>query len=325
MDKVVYEEKLISNVIASIEKYGGKDCLSSIILTGSFGRDEPTYFLNSNGDLQLKSDVEIALVFPKSSQKTQVEDLIQKVSCEFTEDLNLMAVNEKRVQKAYNFNFSIRVPKYKTIFTYDLFNGSKTIWGKDFIKEQAIKLADVDPYEAKRLVANRIGELTYLQNTSNKEKGEYLRLQWKGKLMLAIVGAWLICENEYVSAYHGQYNKAKLEQKRIENVLGRGFFAEYEKVFLFLRENGEQYEVPNQFLKNYVKNIDNYFREKELVSPKVNSLSRCIKYVVKYLKTGRKYGYRQFENSILQALITDFSEEATHLREDAEVWHKVLY
>lgn len=236
-----------------------------------------------------------------------------------------MAVDEKRVRKAYNFNFSIRVPKYKTIFTYDLFNGSRTIWGRDFIKKQNIKLTDVDLYEAKRLVANRIGELTYLQNTSNKETIGYLRLQWKGKLMLAIVSAWLICEREYVSAYHGQYDKAKLKQQKLENVLGRGFFAEYEKVFLFLRENGELYEVPDQLIKSYVKNIDDYFREKDLSSPKVNSLSRFAKYVIKYLKTRRMYGYCQFEDNILQALITDFAEGSVRLNEDAVVWHNVLY
>ena len=83
MDKSVYEKKLIDEVIASIEKYGGKSCLSFIILTGSFGRNEPTYSLDSDGGLSLKSDVEIALVFPKLSKKKQVEELIKNVSSEF--------------------------------------------------------------------------------------------------------------------------------------------------------------------------------------------------------------------------------------------------
>lgn len=37
-----------------------------------------------------------------------------------------------------------------------------------------------------------------MQNLSEAEKSSYLRMQWKGKLMLAIVSAWLICEGEYV-------------------------------------------------------------------------------------------------------------------------------
>lgn len=325
MDKAVYEEKLITDVIESVEKHGGESCLSSIILTGSFGRGEPTYSLDSNGELHLKSDVEIALVFSKSSQKKRVEELIQSVSSEFTEDLNLMAINENRVSKAYNFNFSLRVPKYKTIFTYDLFNGSRTIWGRDFIGEKTIELADVDPYEAKRLVANRIGELTYLQNTSSEKKVSYLRMQWKGKLMLAVVSAWLICEGKYVSSYHGQYDKTKAEAEKIERLLGKGFFTEFERVFFFLRENGERYEVPDKLLRSYVKNIDFYFKEKGFNSPKVNSFSRLMKYTLKYMRTGMKYGYRQYEDNILQSLITDFWSDSTRLNEDADGWHRVLY
>lgn len=325
MDKAVYEGKLIADVIASVEKHGGKTYLSSIILTGSFGRGEPTYSLGANGELHLKSDVEIALVFSKSSQKQRVEELIQKVSSEFTEDLNLMAINENRVRKAYNFNFTLRVPKYKTIFTYDLFNGSRTIWGRDFIGEKVVTLADVDPYEAKRLVANRIGELTYLQNSSEAEKSSYIQIQWKGKLMLAIVSAWLICEGEYVSSYHGQYNKIKTHTREMKVLLGESFLSEYEKVFSFLREEGEAYEVSDRQLENYVRRMDAYFGEKKLSIPKVNSVSRLLKYTIKYLRTGMQYGIIQFEDHILQALITDYSCKAVRLKEDAEIWHRVLY
>ena len=325
MDKSVYERNLIASVIASIEKHGGKDFLSSIILTGSFGRGEPTYSLDTDSGLPLRSDVEIALVFSKLSKKKRVEELIQSVSSEFTEELNLMAINEKRVQKAYNFNFSLRVSKYKTIFTYDLFNGSRTIWGRDLINEKTITLAEVDPYEAKRLVANRIGELIYLQDTSKEENTNYIRMQWKGKLMLALVSAWLICEGEYVSSYHGQYDKTKAKARRIENLLGESFFTEYERVFAFLRENGERYEVPDKLLKKYVKNIDLYFKEKELDLPKVNSFSRVIKYSIKYMRTGMKYGYRQYEDNILQALLTDFCNGSERINEDADTWYRVLY
>lgn len=325
MNKALYEENLINSVIASIEKYGGSDYLSSIILTGSFGRDEPTFSLDSNGKTVLKSDVEIALVFSKSSQKKEVKKLMQRVCLDFEEELNLMAINEKRLRKAYNFNFSLCVPKYKTIFTYDLYNGSKTIWGKDFIGKKTILLADVDPYEAKRLVANRIGELTYLSNLANEEKNDYLRMQWKGKLVLAIVSAWLISEKKYVSSYHGQFYITKIDQKQIEKLFGQGFFAVYEKVFYFLREDGEQYDVPDKLLSSYVKSIDLYFKEKEINAPKVNSFSRIIKYTFKYIKSGMKYGYYKYEDNIVQALITDFWTESNRLSEDADVWHRVLY
>lgn len=324
MDKKAYEKKLIENVIVSIEKHGGKECLSSIILTGSFGRGEPTYTLEFDEKLRLKSDVEIALIFQNSYQKKKVKCLIDAVSSEFVEDLNLMAINEKRVRKAYNFNFSLCVPKYKTIFTYDLFNGSRTIWGRDFIGENMLTVAEIDPYEAKRLVANRIGELIYLQNSVNVDR-DYLRKQWKGKLMLAIVSAWLICEEEYVSSYHEQYQKMHGRRAAVEKVFGKTFLREYEKVFRFLREDGFEYDTPDELLVGYVQRMDKYFKQQSIRKPKVNSASRMVKYTIKYIRTGMKYGIMGFENNILQSLIVDFWKKSDRLSEDADVWHRVLY
>lgn len=322
---VEYENELIKSVLSSIERHGGKECLSSIILTGSFGRGEPTYWVEED-HIYLKSDVEIALIFPDSSKKEIVEKLIKDVAAEYNEELNLMAIAEKRVRKAYNFNFSLRVPRYKTIFTYDLFNGSRTIWGQDFIGEKKVVLDDVDIYEAKRLVANRIAELIYLQNhTEDEEQKKYLREQWKGKLMLAIVSAWLICEKEYVSSYHGQYHKIKERIEKVERVFGKGFFDEYDRVFQFLRENGAVYEVSDKKLTGYVKRIEYYFRKQGIRKPKVNSISRILKYTFKYLKTGMKYGVVGFENNILQALISHYWNQSDDVISDSEVWHRVLY
>ena len=264
------------------------------------------------------------MVFPKSSLKKTVEELIRVVSLEFEEDLNLMSIGEKRVRGGYNFNFSLRIPKYKTIFTYDLFNGSRTIWGRDFIGEKSISVAEIDPYEAKRLVANRIGELIYLQSFTDSDNRDYPRKQWKGKLILAIVSAWLICEGEYISSYHGQYQKVH-EKNAIENVLGEGFLAEYEKVFCFLREEGSAHEVSDKLMIDYVKRMDQFFKQKQIKRPKVNSISRLFKYTLKYIKTGMKYGLIGFEDNILQALIADYWQKSEGLASDGEVWHRVLY
>lgn len=325
MTKKDYQDNLVSRVIESIENHGGNNCLSSIVLTGSFGRGEPTFESGSDGELHLKSDVEIALIFPHSNQKTAVDEIINSVSSEFSEDLNLMAINEKRIRKAYNFNFSMKSPKYKTIFTFDLFNGSKTVWGRDFIGEKDIRIADVDIYEAKRLIANRIGELIYLQNNSKEDEKDYLRIQWKGKLMLAIVSAWLICEGKYVSSYHGQYKRINQSKNAVSNQFGSQFLEEYDKVFSFLRENGEKYELPDDLLIQYVKQMDKVFKERKISSPKVNSFSRFAKYFVKYIKSGAKYGICGFEDSILQSLITDYCNKSDKITEDANAWHNVLY
>lgn len=325
MDQASYTQQLIKDIIGSLEKHGAGNCLSSVILTGSFGRDEPTYMVKDNGDVTLKSDVEIVLLFPDISKKKKIKELILQVSSEFDEELNFMPVHEKRVKKAYNFNFSLKAPKYKTVFTYDLYHGSKTIWGRDFLKEKKITLSDIDPYETKRLVANRIGELCYLEKGDREDARDYLRKQWKGKVVLAIASAWLICERNYVSSYHGQYVRLKKNRKKAERLLGTGFFDEYQNVFSFLRENGGVYEIPDERLRGYVKQMDRYFKEKGFRRSKVNSVSRWAKYILKYLKTGMKYGLAGFEDNILQALIGDYWRQSGRLDTDADVWHKVLY
>lgn len=325
MDIERYEKELIDNLVTSIEKHGGKNFLSSIILTGSFGRGESTYTIDANGDVFLKSDVEIALVFRRKSQKNVVDNIIELVSSEFNEDINLMAINEVRVRRGDNFNFTFKKPKYKSIFTYDLFNGSKTIWGRDFIGEYNISLSEVDIYEAKRLVANRIGELVYLQNNANVVDKTYIRKQWKGKLILAIVSAWLICENRYSSSYHGQFQNLKEKSIEAEYIIGQGFVENYEKVFHFLRENDAPYEVSNEKLAGYVRNINEYFKNKTIMNPKINSLGRILKYSIKYTQTGMKFGIRGFENNILQALIDDFGSNSEKIILDAITWHRVLY
>lgn len=322
----VYENNLIQNILSSIEKHGGNSCLSSIILTGSFGRGEPTYAMDNDGSFRLKSDVEIALVFPPASKKEAIDRLIAEVKSEFSEDLNLMGINEKRIRNVNNFNFSFKVPKYKTLFTYDLYNGSKTIWGQDFIGTRNVRLSEVDLFEAKRLVANRIGELIYLQmSTEDEGLRNDLAAQWKGKLMLAIAGALLICDGSYVSSYHEQYVRIKAKAEEVNRQLGKNFFEDYEKAFIFLRENGNIHDVDDNALRNYVKNTDAIFAVSGISEPKTNSLSRIVKYLIKYVKSGTGYGIFNFEHNILQSLISDYYKASPAVQKDAEVWHSVLY
>lgn len=322
MDIASYEKDLLQSVVSSILDHGGREILSAIILSGSFGRDEPTYTVNDDGSFTLKSDVEIALVV---SGNHNTKHLIQTVSQEFPEELNLMPISEKRIRKIQNFNYSFGTPRYKTLFTYDLFNGSRTIWGRDFLSGNAVSLADLDAYEAKRLVANRIGELCYISNPASPREDSGSVIQWKGKLVLALASAWLILNQDYVSSYHGQFEKLKAQKEAIDKDLGKDFFAEYERVFHYLRDHEQSYEVPDELLRSFVKNLVPILRSKGIARPKVNSASRIAKYSIKYLKAGMKFGLVNFEDRILQALIVQYYEDCPDIFQTADLWHKVLY
>ncbi len=317
-----YENNLISNIIKSIEKHGGKKLLSSIILTGSFGRKEPTYSIKENGLFFLKSDIEIALICQKNIYRKQINQLIKNVSAEFNEDLNLMQLSEKRVKKAYNFNYSIFIPKYKTLFTYDLFNGSYTIWGKDFLKNSNVTLESIDLYEAKRIVANRIGELEFLSETNN----DYAVQQWKCKLLLAIVTSWLILNKQYVSSYYGQYEQAYININSLINIFGEDFWKDYNGAFQFLRKNGDEYIIKENNLRRYVMKISKLFEENNLKVSKVNSLSRKIKYIFKYIKSTKKFNIYNLEDRILQGLIDYYqTNDNLKIKKIAKMWHEILY
>ena len=52
-DKNEYEYYLIDNILDSILHMGGEKILSSIILTGSFGRGEPSFSYDEEGYVHL--------------------------------------------------------------------------------------------------------------------------------------------------------------------------------------------------------------------------------------------------------------------------------
>ena len=316
---------LIQRILAAIEDNGGMSALSSIILTGSFGRDEPTYTQGEGNEKKLISDVEIAVICPTLRNKRVIEEVIRKVSAEFEEDINLMVLSENRVKNVRNYNYSCVTPGNKTLFTYDLYNGSRTIWGRDFLGERRVMLNEVDSYEAKRIVANRIGELVFLQTRRDLQGKEELRIQWKGKVILAVASAWLLCEGLYSSPYREQCKQIREYRSTAESVIGEGFAAVYTKTFSYLREGGPKYEVPDDLLRLYISNVDKYLQEKKITRPRTNCASRRIKLFLRYLKAGMGYGFVSYEEKIIQALIDDFCSQSGNIDHHATVWHKVLH
>ena len=316
-----YEETLLQRIMDRIEYYGGREVLTSVVLTGSFGRDEPSYVQSANGGLCLKSDVEIGLVFSGPCKRNLVIALAEQVAQEFVEELNFMPMSVGRVKRAHNFNFTIWPSKTKTLFTYDLYNGSKTIWGERIIEKVPVSLKMVDLYEAKRLVANRIGELICC---SNPKEEDYMQAQWRGKLVLALGSAWLLCNGLYESSYRRQYTLLAKHKAKIEKEFGKSFFGDYEHAFLFLRQNRGFSCIQKESLMEYVKAADMLFRQLRLKKSESNSMSRKLKYWMKYLRTSREFGLINFEDAILQTLINAFYRDDPELPQVAKIWHNVL-
>jgi len=319
MDKNLFEKELFDKIIISLREHEALPEIVSIIVTGSFGRHEETFSIVDNNEI-LISDVEIAIVYKKIEAKKILLKLLSSIEKEFVEELNFMLISERRIVKKMNFNYSLISNKKKTIFMYDLYNGSYTIFGKELIKDRFITISELDKYEAKRLVANRIGELIYLSDNNKLSK------QWKAKLILSIGSAWLILNNKYYSSYSIQYENVLYNKSIICGIFGNLFLNDYIKSFNYLRENGEEYDVNIVELKKYVACIIECLKNDHIYSSKVNSLSRYTKYCYKLLKTlNFKYNVFKFEEEILDNLLNEFVSNNKKLDETAKDWYNILY
>lgn len=317
-----YVGNLIEKIVIKINQYPESKGLASVVLTGSLGRDEGTFHLSDDGSkLVLDSDVELALVY-KIGRKKSAEKIKRRLIADFDEEMNPMTISESRVKNGYNFNYSLVKPQYSSIFMYDFYNGSKTIWGKDFLAQES---ATYDKYEAKRIIANRIGELAYLEINTNGDNNSKILKQWEGKLLLAMGSAFCILENMYMPKYKSQRDYVVSQKSRVESIFGENFVADYDMAYLFLRKGEPNFGIQREKLREYVNNSKKLFREYEVYLPKINSFSRKLKYAVACVKTRANLNPFTCEEDIIDFLIYAFSSNNDSMPEIAQNWRNILY
>ena len=309
------ESKIIENILIELKKINIFKYMESMILTGSFGRSEET-FIENNGQIMLKSDIEIGLLPKNLYCFFKIKKILKKFNNVFDYDLNIMLITKRRIKNANNFNFSFFKPKKHSVFTYDLYNGSYTIWGVNLIKRKQIS---IDPYEAKRIVANRIGELL------QKDIGTESYLQWKSKLMLAIGTAYLILINCYTSKYIEQYDVIKNVSKELNSFFGNSFFDNYEKSFNYLRKDGVVFDLDESLLREYVFLIKRKIDDRNIKKNSINSFGRIIKYHFKYWKINHNPFVYNLEDKVLSELIGSYSLNLNNKFYYSKIWYSVFY
>lgn len=317
MTRAEYEDALIKNIVEKISQSPESKYISSVVLTGSMGRGEGTY-TEKDGKLILKSDVETALVFDRDQKA--VYEMINRLKPLFTEDVNFMTIHKTRVEKMYNFNYSFVTPKYKTIFMFDFFNGSKTIYGRDYISEKNIAVTDIDPYEAKRIVANRIAEMTYLA-----AENEYTVFQWKCKTVLAVASAWLVCEKKYRPSYFSQRDIIKDNKEEFSRIFTEEFAELYFRAFSFLREGAAEFEFDENVLRRAVSLFSDYYQTKNNERSRTTNTARKLKYILKYIKKYKKFDVSDLEDRVLSDLIGDYCRKSDDIIRTADIWHSCIY
>lgn len=329
--KELYMADLIQRITGVIDNFPNKSSISSVILTGSLGRNEATFYYDEKTNkARLISDVELALVY-RGGYKKDAKVLKEILIRAFDEEINPMTISLSRVKNMYNFNYTIVKPKYNSIFMYDLYNGSRTIWGKDLIQEkQEKKLAKYDKYEAKRIVANRIGELAYIKYVDKAEERQIK--QWEGKLMLALGTAYCIVKGSYHSHYKKQmeFISSNQEKDNICTLLGENFVNDYVEAYNHLRLGYSTYEVPLERIKYYVERMNTqvFNTNNAYKKSKINSMSRKLKYLVSFIKTKpADISITNIERNIIDKLIAQFIhyENCDDMKKLSIAWKRIIY
>jgi hypothetical protein len=203
---------------------------------------------------------------------------------------------------------------------YDLYNGSKTVWGEDLLKNRKCQY---DKFEAKRIVANRIGELTYL--TEHNPDNESVKQQWKAKLLLAIGSAYCILNEKYASKYAKQMEVLEKDVDTLNSTFGKSFLKDYRNAYLFLRKGEKYIDITDRNLRNYVKKINELFIRCQIDKPKINSISRKLKYAISCFKYDKFANVFKCETEIINDLIHGYISDSKHLIHVADAWHRILY
>lgn len=322
MDSLESQQNHINGIINLLVEFGLGRIAHSIILSGSFGRYEPTYTV-VNDEVNYLSDVELVVVVKRIVYLKAARQICKRAIRETGLDINLMPITLNRIRNKENFNFKLsKKQELKTIFTFDLYNGSRTVWGEDYLKSN-VSLDDVDKYEMKRLVGNRIGEmLLYLEG-----KNKMVQNQWKSKLILACVSALLVHLKLYESSYTEQRNATLRANKEITSIMGTRFLKDYEYAFSFLREGGEEFNADMNQLREYVDKINCLFNIMGIDMPKSNNMMRKLNHYIKISKNRRfkLLLMNNMEDYVYSNLINMFCSNNDERFEYAKIWKQVLY
>ena len=315
--------RLLDDIVSKIKRTDLTKYTGSIIISGSFGRNEPTYHIEE-GKIVYDSDMEMVLAYRNWRDMIFIKQHSAEVIKCFPEiKLELLPISAGRLKNTRNHNYSLLSSKKKTLFTFDFYNGSRTIWGTEYLNSQ-VSINDVDSFEGKRIIANRVAELTYVRQHHSSAEEEN---RWLAKIILAVGTAFLIEKREYKSSYHEQQLKIKANQS-IRSIFDDNFLPLYTSAFKYLRE-GEgsvRFGDYEKNIKKYVTVAYDYYKDKDIHKSNTNCAYITIREAMLLLKYDIRY-YRYILNPkelILDNVLLSYINNSDDIVQWAEMWHKIL-
>lgn len=231
----------------------------SVILKGSFGRNEPTYLINDDGTITFLSDYEIEIISVRYLMSRLLSANCGMISLK-NEKIRLLDINLGGIKLSA---YSLFPASYRfldaTMANYDLKYGSKTIYGNNYIENiKDFHPTDIPLWEGIKLIFNRIAEALYyfsIDNISNPPDKESENLFfWTNKIILACQDALLILKGYYDPSYERR-------NKVFQRIYPHNFKDLNEKIphFLSLTVMATNYKLGS--INKYIENIIDFWFE----------------------------------------------------------------
>lgn len=319
----IAHEKLLGNIVKNITEDKLGKYISAIIISGSFGRGEPTYRIE-NGNIVYESDMEMVLVYTNWVNLFRIKKFSKEIINRFPQfELELIPISASRLTHVRNHNYSLLRPKKITLFTYDFYNGSRTIWGREYLNH-TVTIEKIDSFEGKRIIANRVAELVYVRSQHGTIEEQH---RWLAKTILALGTAYLIEKKIYKSAYHEQEETLNSCELSL-SASGRDFLILYKKAYQYLREG----VMENSFfpyenhIKKYIKQAYDYYSARGVHSSHTNCAYIIIReamLLLKYDHKDWKYIFNPKE-LILNNMLISYASNSDESEKWAQLWKNVL-
>ena len=170
----------------------------SIILYGSYGRDEGAFYADQKGVIHTYNDYDLILVVDDYIESIKLNQIAH--SLEEKLDVKWIDISQKKKNKLKNLKL--------TIFNYDLKYGSRIIYGEKEIlnnvpkfKNNEISLKEVETLYFTRIWAF-LGSLTHdgFKRKLNRNESRFFRYQM-AKAILAVVDVLLLQQGKYQTSY----------------------------------------------------------------------------------------------------------------------------
>lgn len=333
-NKLQYEIAIINQEVLKHFPSG----LLSIILYGSYGRDEGAFYYDEVGDIRTYNDFDIILVVDKLVHSKKIQDISDILNEKL--DVKWIDLSQKVRSKLRSLELSI--------FNYDLKHGSRVIFGDQNVFNEIpdFKVENINLKEAETLYFTRIwaflGSLPVdgFERELTPDEVRFFNYQM-AKAVLAVIDVKLLLEGKYTTSYKARVKKICEIYVKDQHLVKWAKWAIDQKICpsheqMNLKEVKERYkEVLELFLGEMYSVLSVYYKKKidspfDIKKALFWSMSELVIFFKVLLKT-RSFDYlKKVKLKLMQSFLAEFilknkKEQEGLLKESKKLLKQIDY